>query len=321
MNVASLFAGCGGADLGILGGFEYLGKKYVKTGFRIIHASDIDSKAVSTYNNNFKHKAKVIDVRTLSLKKLQLDLLVGGFPCQSFSSVNPTKDPTDARAQLYLEMLRIIKETRPKFVVGENVKGFYRLHGGIYFNDFHTKLRRAGYNVYHQVLKAADYGIPQLRERLIVVGVRKDVESEFVFPMPICGPDSEEGGEYIPIRKVIKSLSRVPEKYYFSQRAVAGVKKAKPNMKRALAQDISRPSLTITSHLAKVSLNSRDPVLLVNEKKEIYRRFMPSEAAAIQSFPDNFIFAGSEADAYRQIGNAIPPVMMWHIAQALKKVK
>ena len=120
---------------------------------------------------------------------------------------------------------------------------------------------------------------------------------------------------------MIKSLSNVPEKYYFSERAVQGVKKAKQNMKRALAQNLNGPSLTITSHLAKVSLNSRDPVLLVNEKKEVYRRFTPAEAAAIQSFPANFKFAGSEADAYRQIGNAIPPVMLWHIVRALKKLE
>ena len=91
-------------------------------------------------------------------------------------------------------------------------------------------------------------------------------------------------------------------------------------MKRALAQDLNEPCLTITSHLAKVSLNSRDPVLLVDAARELYRRFTPREAAAIQSFPEDFAFSGSEADAYRQIGNAIPPVMVWHIIRALKKL-
>ena len=88
-------------------------------------------------------------------------------------------------------------------------------------------------------------------------------------------------------------------------------------MKRGLAQDLEKPSLTVTSHLAKVSLNSRDPVLLVDSKKDLYRRFTPGEAAGIQSFPDDFKFEGSDADAYRQIGNAIPPVLMWHVCNAL----
>lgn len=320
MRVVSLFAGCGGADLGIIGGFDYLGKRYVKNGAKIIFAGDIDKKAVATYNLNFKHKAQVGDIRKVSLKGEQVDLIVGGFPCQSFSSVNPSKDPTDSRAQLFNDMLRIVKETKPKYVIGENVKGFYNLHGGIYFSDYSKKLKRSGYRVYHQVVMAADFGIPQLRQRLIVIGIRNDIKGEFEFPGPLYGPNSKKKLDYVPLKEVIKSLSKVPEKYYFSKRAVKGVKKAKKNMKRALAQNLNGPSLTITSHLAKVSLNSRDPVLLVNGKNEIYRRFTPAEAAAIQSFPSNFKFAGSEADAYRQIGNAIPPVMIWHIVRALKKL-
>lgn len=91
------------------------------------------------------------------------------------------------------------------------------------------------------------------------------------------------------------------------------------NMKRGLAQNLDEPCLTVTSHLAKVSLNSRDPVLLVDPKKELYRRFTPLEAARIQSFPDDFVFAGTETTAYKQIGNAIPPALFWHITDAIVK--
>ena len=97
------------------------------------------------------------------------------------------------------------------------------------------------------------------------------------------------------------------------------MKNAKPNMKRGLWQRLDEPCLTVTSHLAKVSLNSRDPVLLVDPEKELYRRFTPREAARIQSFPDNFEFAGSESDAYRQIGNAVPPVLFWNIAKKISE--
>ena len=93
----------------------------------------------------------------------------------------------------------------------------------------------------------------------------------------------------------------------------------KNNMKRGLYQDLNKPCLTITSHLAKTSLNSRDPVLLVSPEKELYRRFTPREAARIQSFPDNFIFPVSDTQAYRQIGNAIPPVLMWHVMKSLSE--
>lgn len=318
IQAVSLFSGCGGADLGLLGGFDFLGKHYERNNLKILHASDFDTKAVATYNLNFQRLAEVKDVRLLSLEGVETDLLVGGFPCQSFSSVNPTKDPTDGRSQLFNDMLRLVVQTRPRVVVAENVKGFYRLHKGAYFDDFTSKLESVGYRVFHRVLMAADYGVPQLRQRLFVVGVRSDLDGEFTFPPPTHGPEAKDPLPHVPLKRVIDSLADVPEKYYFSEKAVEGVKRAKPNMKRALAQDLDKPCLTITSHLAKVSLNSRDPVLLVNPEFEKYRRFTPNEAARIQSFPDSFKFAGSEGDAYRQIGNAIPPVLMWHVLKSIE---
>jgi DNA (cytosine-5)-methyltransferase 1 len=119
---------------------------------------------------------------------------------------------------------------------------------------------------------------------------------------------------------VVKELAIPDQKYYFSKRAVDGMKKAKNNMKRGLWQDLDKPCLTLTSHLAKVSLNSRDPVLLVDPEKELYRRFTVAEAAGIQSFPDNFIFPGADNKSYKQIGNAVPPVMMWHVMNSLSGV-
>jgi DNA (cytosine-5)-methyltransferase 1 len=117
---------------------------------------------------------------------------------------------------------------------------------------------------------------------------------------------------------VIDRLDIEETKYYFSERAVQGVKNAKNNMKRGLWQDLDFPCLTITSHLAKTSMNSRDPILLVDPSKELYRRFTPREAARIQSFPDNYYFEGSRTAAFTQIGNAVPPVMAKAIAEALR---
>ena len=152
------------------------------------------------------------------------------------------------------------------------------------------------------------------------MGIRQDLSIQFTFPEPTHGADSQDGYPEVPLKAVIDDIYPDNPKYFFSERAVQGVKNAKNNMKRALAQNLNEPCLTITSHLAKVSLNSRDPVLLVDASKELYRRFTPREAARIQSFPDNFEFSGSEADAYRQIGNAVPPVLMWHVANQLVKV-
>jgi len=317
LKVVSLFAGCGGADLGVLGGLRFLNRTYGRHTAEITHASDIDQRAVATYNANFETPAQNIDVRDLDLTGIRGDVLIGGFPCQSFSTVNPTKDPSDSRGQLYLQMVRLTREVSPKVFIAENVMGFARLAGGRYLDAAVSEFTALGYRVQHQLLNAADFGVPQLRKRLFIIGVRDDLRSDFAFPQPTHSDSGLHLPRHISLGKVIESLEPPNPKYYFSKRAVDGVKRAKKNMKRAVAQDLEAPCLTITSHLAKVSLNSRDPVLLVNPRRELYRRFTPREAASIQSFPRSFKFEGSEADAYRQIGNAIPPLLMWHLMKSV----
>lgn len=312
-KVVSLFSGCGGADQGIVGGFEFNGIKYDKHPFSLVYALDIDKKALNTHRLNFDCDNIVCgDICNIDSASIpDHDVLVGGFPCQSFSTVNPTKDPFDDRANLYKQMVRIAKEKQPKVFIAENVKGLLTLHKGSIMAKVIKSFEDAGYVVKKKLIRCADFGVPQKRERVILVGVRKDIKHEYFFP------DAPNENNWIPLSVAVKTLAIEDKKYYFSERAVQGMKNAKNNMKRGLAQNLNEPCLTVTSHLAKVSLNSRDPVLLVDPKKELYRRFTPREAARIQSFPDTFQFAGTETDAYRQIGNAIPPVMFWHIAKSI----
>ena len=312
-NVVSLFSGCGGCDLGITGGFEFNNRRYKKLPFKLIYASDIDQKALNTHLLNFSTPQVVCgDICTISSADIPShDILIGGFPCQSFSTVNPTKDPFDDRANLYKQMVRIAQDKQPKAFIAENVKGLLTLHGGSIFKRVCEAFEKAGYTLSYKLVNAANYGVPQKRERVIIVGVRKDLGFSYSFP------EEPTTNSWVPLSVAVPDLAGVDKKYYFSAKAVLGMKNAKNNMKRGLAQNLSEPSLTVTSHLAKVSLNSRDPVLLVDPENEVYRRFTPREAARIQSFPDSFIFAGSEADAYRQIGNAVPPVLFWHLSNAL----
>jgi len=314
LKVASLFSGCGGSDLGTIGGFSYLGNQYPRLPFDIVYAVDFDRDAVATYNTNFARKAMCEDIRNvdINLDIPEFDVLVGGFPCQSFSTVNPTKNTNDARANLYKEIVKILISRQPKCFVCENVKGLMTLQGGKILKKIEKEFSGAGYRVCHRLMRAVDFGVPQRRERVIIVGIRNDIASEYEYPTPLL---SEK--EWVPIREVVKTLAIPEKKFYFSQRAVDGMKNAKNNMKRGLWQDLDLPCLTLTSHLAKVSLNSRDPVLLVDESRELYRRFTVPEAAAIQSFPDNFVFPGTDAKSYKQIGNAVPPVLMWHVMNAL----
>jgi DNA (cytosine-5)-methyltransferase 1 len=317
LKVASLFSGCGGSDLGTLGGFSYLGNDYPRLPFDIVYAVDFDKYAVDTYNSNFTHKAICGDVTAINIEKdiPEIDVLIGGFPCQSFSTVNPTKDTNDARANLYKEIVKVLLSKKPKCFVCENVKGLMTLDGGAILEKIEKEFASTGYKVVHKLLRAVEYGVPQKRERVIIVGIRNDIDVEYEYPKPLLSEN-----EWVPIREVVKELAIPDQKYYFSKRAVDGMKKAKNNMKRGLWQDLDKPCLTLTSHLAKVSLNSRDPVLLVDPEKELYRRFTVAEAAGIQSFPDNFIFPGADNKSYKQIGNAVPPVMMWHVMNSLSGV-
>ena len=296
-KVVSLFCGCGGNDRGMIGGFRYNKKLYKKLPFEIVYANDIDEKAIETYKENFGSKnvfcRDICDIEAQDIP--EHDILVGGFPCQSFSTVNPTKDPYDDRANLYKEMVRVAELHKPKLIVAENVKGFMTLNKGSIFKRVKEEIENLGYSVYSSLLNSADYGIPQKRERVIMICVHESIEKEWEFPKPTT-PNRD-----VPLSIAVPKLRIEDEKYYFSKRAVEGMKNAKKNMKRGLWQDLSEPCLTITSHLAKVSLNSRDPVLLVDPDSELYRRFTPREAATIQSFPNSFKFVGSEGDAYRQI--------------------
>lgn len=315
LKVASLFCGCGGSDLGMVGGFEYLGKRYEELPFEIVYAADFDQWAVDTYNKNFKHKAVRADVTEIDFAELpDVDIMIGGFPCQSFSTVNPTKDTNDDRANLYKQIVRFLQTKQPKYFICENVKGLMTLQGGSIVNKIIGEFCQCGYRVQFKLLKAVEFGIPQRRERVIIIGIRNDLVFNYEYPTPTCNE-----AEATPLSAVIEKLDISEQKYYFSQKAVQGVKNAKNNMKRGLWQDLTKPCLTVTAHLAKTSMNSRDPILLVDASKELYRRFTPREAARIQSFPDNFLLNDSEPKSYKQIGNAVPPVFMWYVAKQLER--
>ena len=315
LKVASLFCGCGGTDVGLTGNFEFLGRHYDSNGMEIVYANDIDANACALFEKNFGLTPDNRDVRNVASEELpEFDILTGGFPCQSFSIVaqNPPRlGIKDDRGMLFFEMCRILRERQPKCFIAENVKGILTANKKAAFPLILQEFENSGYDVKYTVLNAAEYGVPQKRERVIIVGFRKDLGVDFTFPTPVITTVEE----YAPLQAVIEA--EVPEKYYFSEKAVAGMMKNRESMNKGRAQDVTKPCNTVGAHLAKVSLNSTDPVLLVNGR---YRRFTPREVARIQSFPENFRLIGSEAAQYRALGNAIPPVMFWYVARAVAEV-
>lgn len=310
LRVASLFCGCGGTDIGLLGDFTFLGKYYPSNNMEIVYANDIDDNACRLFEENFGIKPDNRDIREVKSEELpDFDILTGGFPCQSFSIVaqNPKRlGIKDDRGKLFFEMCRILREKQPMCFIAENVKGIMSANKKEAFPLIIEEFEKSGYTVTHSLLNAANYGVPQKRERVIIVGFRNDIGIKFEFPdVPIT-----DEREYIPLEKVIDKV--VAEKYFFSERAVQGMMKNRETMNKGRAQDITKPCNTVGSHLAKVSLNSTDPVLMVDGR---YRRFTPREVARIQSFPEQFSLIGTESAQYRALGNAIPPVMFWYVAK------
>lgn len=316
-SVASLFAGCGGMDLGISGGFQFNGKRYGKLPVEIVHASDFDQRVVDIYNKNFAHAALQLDVKELSGSKIpRVDIILGGFPCQSFSVVaqNPKRlGFKDKKGQLFFEMKRILEEKKPKAFIAENVKGLLSANRGEALPLILQEFESAGYFIKYKLLNASHFGIPQKRERVFIVGFRtKRAWNAFEFPSETTLNDP------VPLLNFLQNDSEVDENFYFSQRAVDGMKRSKNSlvMNKGRAQDPHRPSNTLGAHLAKVSLNSTDPVLLVGSK---YRMFTPREVARLQSFPERFKLADKKSHNYIALGNAVPPVLMWYVSKELIK--
>lgn len=310
IRVVSLFSGCGGGDLGLAGGFNFLGKKYKKLPIKFVWSNDNDAAALETYKSNFKHIVVCSDIKAINSNLIpDHDLLIGGFPCQTFSMVGERKGFNDPRGLLYQEMIRVLKAKRPKVFIGENVKGLVSVSKGGVFRTILKDFEKAGYKVYYSILNASDYAVPQKRQRVIIVGVREDINKTFSFPYPTS--------ERNVLGDVMEDSELVDRKYYFSKKALAGLANANKAFNKGRAQNPEAPCNTISTHLAKVSLNGTDPVILV--KPNVYRRLTPLEAARIQSFPETFKFVGSDAKKYIQIGNAIPPVLMWYIGNEILK--
>lgn len=312
LKVASLFAGCGGTDVGVQGGFSFCGHSYAALPTRLVYANDFEPGACDMFDENFRVRIDRTDIRKVDPDGIpEHDFLTAGFPCQSFSIVaqNPPRlgIKDSDKGSLFEEVCRFLKACQPKGFLCENVKGILSANKGTAFPIIMRSLRDCGYHVVHLLLNARHYGVPQRRERVFIVGFRDSrVMDAFRPPLPV--PYSATLGD------VVAEEAAVPPKYYFSERAVAGMRAAKPEMGKGRVQSLDGPCNTVGAHLCKMSLNGTDPVLCRNGR---YRRFMPSEVARIQSFPESYRLVGSERTQYKALGNAIPPVLAWHVMKAV----
>ncbi len=293
-TIISLFSGCGGMDLGFIGGFEFLGTIYDRLPYRIAFANDISASACKTYRENIGDHIRQGDIDTM-IESLpaSCDILIGGFPCQDVSINGKRSAGEGQRTILYRRMLEAIRKTKPSVFVAENVKGLLACDfGQQVLDDFALP----GYTVTSQVCLASGWGVPQNRERLLIVGVRGDTAFRFpdrAMSAPMTARDAI--GD-------LEQMGEAPEIKHIWSRA-----KPSPDQgSRKLKADV--PATTMRAeHHGNVQWHYSLP-----------RRISLREQARFQSFPDDFVFPCGMRETERQIGNAVPPVMAWHIAQAIR---
>jgi DNA (cytosine-5)-methyltransferase 1 len=301
LKVISLFSGCGGMDLGFLGGFEFLGKKYSKNPFEIIWANDFNQAACRSYVRNIGNHIHYGDIwQLIDEMPSEADILIGGFPCQDISVNGKGAGVDGKRSGLYRAMVEAVSRTKPKIFVAENVKGLLMKHNAESLKRVLTDFKALGYDVTYQLYHAADYGVPQSRERVIIIGTRPDMP-KFVPPKPTHATQN-----HINAKEAIGDLAELAQDESFNHVwSKANVSGEQGN--RRLKAD--RPGYTIRSECHGN----------IQFHYELPRRISMREAARIQSFPDNYVFDAKLRETERQVGNAVPPVLAWHIAQAVKK--
>ena len=329
MNVISLFSGCGGLDLG----FE-------KAGFAIPVANEFDKTIWETFKVNHP-KTHLIegDIRKIKKDDIsqifsgEVDGIIGGPPCQSWSEAGSLRGIEDARGQLFFDYIRILKEFQPKFFLAENVSGMLADRHSDAVKNILKMFEDAGYDVSLTLVNAKDYGVAEERKRVFYIGFRKDLNIDFIFPKGSTEDDSKK----ITLRDIIWDLRDT---------AVPAGKNNKHNpdainnneyftgsfspifMSRNRVKSWDEQAFTVQASGRQCQLHPQAPKMIkvatndcrfVEEKRHLYRRMTIREVARVQGFPDDFKFIYDNTNnAYKMIGNAVPVNLAYEIALSIK---
>ena len=338
-KVASLFCGCGGIDLGLEGGFKlpYHDESIPPLGFEVVWANDYNPKAIESYRANFRGAnhysicgdiVKIVEMargyrderandfalneplrtgcdfdchnRFLFPATGEIDLVTGGFPCQPFSLAGKRLALDDPRGKLYQAMLQAVDMLKPQIFLAENVKGIKTAKGDV-IKQIEEDFDGIGYRLDHDVLVASNFGVPQRRERVIMIGTKK----------------SNPPFKFNSIKAVYPPV--------FLGRAIGHLAHHTEFVTGDLMHIWSKAKENKGQGNSTCNKNGFAPTMRAEHHGNIEfhydgkRRLSVREAAFIQSFPESFKFRNSATDAYRQIGNAVPPLMAWHIGKGIKQ--
>jgi len=297
-TVVSMFSGCGGLDLGLVGGFEYLDQYFPKLPFNILAAYDNNERAIETYNLNIGSEGTVADLTNVQMADLpSADILTGGFPCQDFSSCGPKTGFEGKRGKLYKVLIEYMEEHSPQIVLGENVPHLAKLAGGELVKTIISDFEAVGYKFQMWTLYCPHYGLPQNRTRLIFVGVRNDIAA--VHGMPI-EPEPTFFMRHRTINDALDDLIGVTDESVTNQSQYFVATKA---TKGAGQGDQKNRSGEISYAIRA------NPKARIHFHHKLDRRMTVRECARLQSFPDEFVFPFANSSNVMQIGNAVPPII------------
>ncbi len=341
INVIDLFCGCGGLSFG-----------FSKAGYNILLGIDNDAKALETFKlNHLNAKAICSDITQISYQKdikpliepCQIDVIIGGPPCQGMSLSGPRKFD-DPRNSLYLSYIRLVKEIQPKAFVIENVPGLTSLFGGQIKDNIIEQFSQIGYHVQYKILCASDYGVPQSRRRVFFIGLKS---GSFTYPQPTdnvvtCSMALNDLPSLISeLGDEIMAYATEPQNDY--QKQMRKHSKSVQNHIAANHTDKVRKIISLVPdggnykdlpeeyktsrnfHIAWTRFDSNKPAPTIDtgHRHHFHYKYnrVPTvrECARLQSFPDNFIFLGNKTQQFRQVGNAVPPLLAQRIAEQLKK--
>ena len=322
LNIIDLFCGAGGLSLG-----------FSKEGFNVLLGADFSERALKTYSKNHPN-SKILnkDMKEITEEEIKgiienkkIHGIIGGPPCQGFSMAGK-RQPNDPRNSLFMEYVRLIRKLNPDFFIMENVRGILSMKNEqgqkvieIIINEF-KKIE--GYKVGLFSINAADYGVPQKRNRVFIIGYKK--KYNFTFPKKTHSKKGRELKKWKGLNKILLPKNKVDKKYFYSQKLINGfLRRDKNNKRRKMGfgwqfLDHNEPSYTISARYYK---DGAEALVKYNNsfKEGSIRRLTPKECALIQSFPKSFKFEGTDNEIYQQIGNAVPPLMAKKIAGTIKK--
>lgn len=336
-RLLDLFCGAGGLSLG----FE-------KAGYQVIKAIDVDPHAVNTYNYNREDKvAEILDVAKVDesfIKELgRVDGIIGGPPCQGFSTAGQ-RIVDDNRNKLYREYFRILEQIKPKFFMIENVTGILNFCKGLVKEDIIRRANALGYEIFYQTVDTSEYGIPQIRKRVIFVGIRKELcKKPFIFPKGGCEPitvldaigdlpsldNNEDNTSYVhpattKYQKQIRDGMTVLHNHTLSKHTEDTKKAISLVPEGGSIMDVPEELRGGRNYHALLrKMDRTTPSLCIDTGHRTYFHYeekrIPStrEVARLQSFPDSYIFTGPRNEQQKQVGNAVPPILATIMAEAI----